>query len=88
MVGAVAGVVAAAAAGAGTRMAEAEEAGDFMKAPSGLGFKDTSEGTGASPEKGQLIKVRHLWTELLHLWGWQGQAIYNLFLAAQANEGH
>lgn len=58
MVGAVAGALAAAGAGTGASQAEADEAGDFVTSPSGLGFKETSEGTGAEPVKGQLIKVR------------------------------
>jgi hypothetical protein len=56
MAGAVAGILAAAGAGVGSSDAEADT-GDFLNTPSGLGYKDTSEGTGAEPVKGQLIKV-------------------------------
>lgn len=56
MAGAVAGILAAAGAGVGSSEAEADT-GDFTTTPSGLGYKDTSEGTGAEPVKGQLIKV-------------------------------
>ncbi|GAQ81922.1 FKBP-type peptidyl-prolyl cis-trans isomerase [Klebsormidium nitens] len=59
MVGAVAGALAAAGAGLGASQADADEAGDFVTSPSGLGFKETSEGAGAEPVKGQLIKAHY-----------------------------